>query len=275
MKNEIELINNNGQILADSRNIAEVTGKRHANLIRTIAKYEETLTNSKMSSLDFFVPDEYIDSKNEKRAMYWLTKKGCDMVANKMTGDKGILFTAAYVDKFYAMEKQLKQQKPMSQLEILAGATQALLQHEQQRQALQERAEASEQQLAEVNDKVVQIADAIAGREVKDSWRQDTASKINQIARSEGCTGDFRDDVKTVRHAIYAAVDRRCGVRLYTRLNHRKERMVEIGIAKTRISKLNIVDEIATDPKLIQAYTDVISDFMVAFPWPIDDSAMM
>lgn len=29
------------------------------------------------------------------------------MVANKMTGEKGILFTATYVDKFYEMEHQL------------------------------------------------------------------------------------------------------------------------------------------------------------------------
>jgi phage regulator Rha-like protein len=34
------------------------------------------------------------------------------MVANKMTGTKGVLFTATYVTKFDEMEKQLKKLEP-------------------------------------------------------------------------------------------------------------------------------------------------------------------
>ncbi|EZY35087.1 hypothetical protein V005_02524, partial [Staphylococcus aureus M520-1] len=30
---------------------------------------------------------------------------GCDIVANKMTGSKGILFTATYVDAFHKMDE--------------------------------------------------------------------------------------------------------------------------------------------------------------------------
>lgn len=39
-----------------------------------------------------------------------LTKKGCEMVANKMTGEKGVLFTAAYVTAFNKMEEHLKEE---------------------------------------------------------------------------------------------------------------------------------------------------------------------
>ena len=35
---------------------------------------------------------------------YLLSKMGCEMVANKLTGEKGILFTAAYVKRFNEME---------------------------------------------------------------------------------------------------------------------------------------------------------------------------
>ncbi len=34
------------------------------------------------------------------------------MVANKMTGEKGIIFTAIYVTKFEEMERELKEQQP-------------------------------------------------------------------------------------------------------------------------------------------------------------------
>src|SRR5699024_6361747 len=46
---------------------------------------------------------------NKSYKHFLLTKKGCDMVANKMTGEKGILFTATYVDAFYQMQEQIKQ----------------------------------------------------------------------------------------------------------------------------------------------------------------------
>ena len=87
------------------------TGKRHADLCRDIERYINTIsTNAKLRSLDFFVESSYIDKKGESRKCYLLTKKGCDMVANKMTGEKGILFTATYINQFYEVEQQLKKQ---------------------------------------------------------------------------------------------------------------------------------------------------------------------
>lgn len=50
--------------------------------------------------------------KGETRPCYLLTKKGCDMVANKMIGDKGILFTAEYVTAFENM-KDIIQSNPL------------------------------------------------------------------------------------------------------------------------------------------------------------------
>lgn len=112
----MELISKDGIAYADSREVAEMVDKRHANLCRDIEQYIGTIsTNSKLRSLDFFVESSYIDKKGESRKCYLLTKKGCDMVANKMTGEKGILFTATYIDKFYEMEQKLKSKKRTSQ----------------------------------------------------------------------------------------------------------------------------------------------------------------
>lgn len=109
--NELQLINENGKIYVDSRQVAEMIGKRHADLMRSIDGYVEILTNAKLRSLDFFIKSSYIDNKGENRPRYKLTRKGCDMVANKLTGEKGVLFTAEYVTKFEEMEKQIKMQQ--------------------------------------------------------------------------------------------------------------------------------------------------------------------
>ncbi|MDR4984630.1 Rha family transcriptional regulator [Bacillus cereus] len=54
----------------------------------------------------------YTAGTGKKYKSYLLTRKGCDMVANKMTGEKGILFTAAYIERFHEMENELKSQVP-------------------------------------------------------------------------------------------------------------------------------------------------------------------
>ncbi|GIO09704.1 antirepressor [Brevibacillus reuszeri] len=104
---DITIINQNGQLLVDSREVAEMIGARHADLLEKIDGYVKHLTNGKFRSLDYFNASTYKDGKGEIRPCYLLTRKGCDMVANKLTGEKGVWFTAAYVARFEEMERSI------------------------------------------------------------------------------------------------------------------------------------------------------------------------
>lgn len=95
----------------DSREVAEMVEVRHDNLVKKIRNYQQILDSSKLRSQDFFVPRTYVNSQNKEQPCYLLTKKGCEMVANKLTGEKGVIFTAKYVNRFEEMEKHIKQQK--------------------------------------------------------------------------------------------------------------------------------------------------------------------
>ncbi|CAI6265887.1 Rha family transcriptional regulator [Bacillus subtilis] len=109
MNRTLKLIETNGQYLIDSRDVAEYIDKRHDHLLRDIKKYIDVIsTNPNLGALDFFVPSTYQDNKGQVRPHYLLTKKGCEMVANKMTGEKGVLFTAEYVTRFNEMEHHLQ-----------------------------------------------------------------------------------------------------------------------------------------------------------------------
>ena len=97
--------------VVDSRQVAEMIGKQHKHLLRDIAGYIEILSQSiepKIGPNDFFIESSYKDSIGRTLPCYLLTKKGCDMVANKMTGEKGVLFTAAYVTAFEAMRHHIE-----------------------------------------------------------------------------------------------------------------------------------------------------------------------
>lgn len=107
--NNLTIKNYKGINVTDSREVAEMTGKRHDNLLRDINGYIEVISHSsKLRSENFFIESEYVNSRNQKQPCYLLTKQGCEMVANKMTGEKGILFTAEYVQAFNKMEQHIK-----------------------------------------------------------------------------------------------------------------------------------------------------------------------
>lgn len=120
--NEIKVVSLNGQLITDSRDVAILTGKEHKELLRTIRSFISILTSANLHSSEFFIPHGYQDAKHEHRPCYLLTRKGCDMVANKMTGERGVLFTAAYVTKFEEMEQTTLQPRALNEREQLEAS---------------------------------------------------------------------------------------------------------------------------------------------------------
>ena len=112
-----EWINTSAIETIDSREVAEMVDMEHKNLLSKIRKYVEILDGSKLSSPQFFVPSTYVNNQNKEQPCYLLTKKGCEMVANKLTGEKGVIFTAKYVNRFAEMEQKIK--LPKTDREIL------------------------------------------------------------------------------------------------------------------------------------------------------------
>ena len=90
-----------------SREVAEMMEVTHFNLIQKIEKINEVLLNSNFNSVDYWYESSYKDSTGRTLKEYQVTKKGCEMLAHKSTGDKGIIFTARYIDRFNEMEKYM------------------------------------------------------------------------------------------------------------------------------------------------------------------------
>lgn len=96
-----------GKQVIDSRDVAQMVEREHNALLKTIRSYCEYLGEGEIAQSDFFIPSNYINAQNKEMPSYLITKKGCDMIANKMTGKKGVLFTAAYVTAFEEMRQAL------------------------------------------------------------------------------------------------------------------------------------------------------------------------
>ena len=105
--NELTIIKKNGGAYIDSREVARAIGKRHDNLLRDIGNYLDIIEDIAVLNFegcDFFVESNYLDVKGRARLCYLISKAGCELIANRLIGGKGILFTAAYINGFKEAE---------------------------------------------------------------------------------------------------------------------------------------------------------------------------
>ena len=178
MTTDLQVVKYGDQLVVDSRQVAEMVSKRHADLMRDIENYLMYLNNAELRSSEFFIESSYKQAGNGKEnPCYLITKKGCDMVANKMTGEKGVLFTAEYINKFYEMEQQLN--KPKSQVEMLLQSAQILVEQERKLKEIEGKQQQQSQELQGIRE-VVTINNS-------DGWKDkvkiltDTLTNCNYI----------------------------------------------------------------------------------------------
>ncbi len=108
---EIQLANHDGNFYADSREVAEKIERPHKELLKSIRTYIGYLGEGKIPQSEYFIEATYRNEQNKELPCYLVTKKGCDMIANKLTGKKGVLFTAAYVSAIERVKQQIEEHR--------------------------------------------------------------------------------------------------------------------------------------------------------------------
>ena len=91
------------------------------------------------------------------------------------------------------------------------------------------------------------------------AWRKDTAAIINKIANKLGGFEHIRD----VREESYKILDETFKVDVKRRLQNKKKNMALEGVSKSKIDKLNPLDVIAEDEKLINGYLSIVSKMAI------------
>ncbi len=127
-------MNNLEQKYIDSREVAEMVGKAHNDLLKDIRRYCEQLGQGNIPQSDFFTESTYQNSQNKTMPCYLVSKKGCEFIAHKLTGIKGTEFTAKYINRFHDMEEEI--QNPFQNL---STEMKAILMHDKKLVKMDER----------------------------------------------------------------------------------------------------------------------------------------
>lgn len=187
--NQLNIVNNQGKLLADSRDIATMIGKRHDHLVRDIEGYKAVLDETpNLGSQDFFLESTYkVEGNNKTYKRFLITKLGCDMVANKMTGQKGVLFTATYVSRFAEMERKLAMPNlPQNYKEALVALVEQVDKNEQlqtENLMLEQRVKEYEPKLTYL-DQILHSKDAVTVTQIAKDYGL-SGSALNQILHEE------------------------------------------------------------------------------------------
>lgn len=241
--NELTIIDRSGVEVVDSREVAEAIGKQHAHLMRDIKNYCDILdksSESKIGLADFFIPSTYIDSQDKERPCYLLTKKGCDMVANKMTGEKGVIFTAMYVSAFEKMREKIT--KPMTTAEMFQLQAQINVEQERRLAAI----EAHQQ-------KVIEACSVPAvGR---DEWQENMKKYLS------GLCEEYSMSYPVMYDDLYSALERKVGCDLDRRQSNMRKRLKDAGATykeRQSVSKLTVI---AKDPSLTGVFEGIVQRY--------------
>lgn len=285
MNFDLSIINQDGKLVVDSREVARMLDKQHAHLMRDIQGYYQILeksaetvavpsqskfglaenaNESKFGPVDFFIPSTYSDEQGKSRSCYLLTRKGCDMVANKMTGEKGVLFTAAYVTRFDEMEHKLEEerQKSLSPLQMFRLQLEAMEKMEQRQSQQEQRVETLEKQTGRVTQ-------ALTGTTTSSGdWQKDMRDRITILSQQSGVYHQF------LYKELYDSVEREAHVSLAHRVSAKKKRMKANGAKSVEVNAVSKLNVLADDPKLRLIFESFLHQMEVryAFQEPVEQN---
>lgn len=235
---------NNGNILVGGRDLHKFVGvtERYSSWFERMLKYGFTENLDFTGVKSFTAVNNGAKQEIQDHAMTIDMAKEISMLQRNEKGKQARKYFIAIENKY--KQSQLDTTNLSPELQMFNGLFKALAKNELATKQL--------------DSKVDSISEIVAVS-TKD-WKNETNHLINKIARQQGNTGDAH---RTVRTDIYADVDRRGGVSLNIRLTNLKRRMALEGASKTKLSKVNRVDVISQDKKLIEIYMAIVKEFAI------------
>lgn len=236
-----------GQAVVSSREISNSFNKEHNDTKKRIREIEKDMGGK---SHNYFYTSIYRDSINREQEEVLMNRDGFTLLAMGFTGKKALEWKLKYIEAFNEMEKTIKSnQLDTSQL---SPQTQVLINLELKQAQLETAITDTKTEIQDMRD-IIKLDTT--------SWRQDASQLISKIALK---LGGF-EHIKDIRKESYKLLDERMGVALSIRLTNKRRRMAEEGVSKSRRDKLNYLDIIAEDKKLIEGYIAIIKEMAIKY----------
>ena len=118
----------------------------------------------------------------------------------------------------------------------------------------------------EANDKAEEAKEEIQGiRDIvainSTNWRKETSTLISRMALKLG----GYENINLLREESYKILEERGRTRLSVKLTNKRRRMADEGVSKSKRDKLNKLDVIGEDSRLLEIYLAVVKDMAIKY----------
>lgn len=134
-----------------------------------------------------------------------------------------------------------------------------LIQSLQEMKAVKQTALEAKEEAAKSREEIQAMRDVITLD--SNGWRKETTKIINRIAQK---LGGFAE-INILKKEIYQLLNDRLGVDVNRRLLEKKKRMALEGVSKSKIEKVNVLDVISEDKKLIDGYLNIVKQYALKY----------
>lgn len=182
-------------------------------------------------------------TSNRTEHVYLLSERGYFKLLKILEDDTAWNIYDQLVDGYFNMRQALDTSRLSPELQMFKGLFDSMAKQELETKR--------------IDHKLDNISEIVGTSTI--DWRQGTTRLIQRIAQYQGGGEAY----KNVRNGIYAEIDKRAGVSLKTRLTNKRRRMADEGISKSKRDKLNKVDVIQDDKKLIEIYMAIVKEYAI------------
>ena len=204
--------------------------------------------------------------------IYLLSERGYSKLLKILEDDFAWEQYDKLVDGYFHMREKVNSGQVLNtselspHLQMFNQMFQAMANTELEVKRVKEITEETNKKLEDTKEELEEAKEEIKGiREVvtlePNQWRKDTATLINKIANK---LGGF-EHIKPIRDEAYSLLNNTYGVDINRRLLNKRKNMALEGCSKSKINKVNYLDVIAEDKKLINGYINIVGRLAVKY----------
>lgn len=241
----INIVNQDGELVVSSREVAKNFDKRHNDVVLAIENKIDNLTTENIVVENYFLKSIFMHRGNTYDE-YLLTRDGFSFLVMGFTGVKADIWKVKYIEAFNQMEEKIKNNQLNT--EGLSPQLQLLINMELKQKELEATVNETKEELQDIRE-VITI-------NPKAEWRVETNKILNAI-------GKKLDNYSTARNEVYEALKVRANCRPNVLINNLKKRALENGMTPSKADKLNILDVLENDARLREIYIAIVKEMAI------------
>ena len=257
----VDIINDFRKVESETTN-SKYVELRHNDFMTKIRKELDVLKSLGIGGERNFSHGSYRDKQNQERPCFELNRDGMLQMLNS----ESALVRYKTIEYINKLEEQVKGQvlntsELSPELQMFKQIFDSVAKQQLEAKETKRIALTADSKAEEAKEEIQAIRDVVAINTSTVSWREECRKLIVKMAHSLGGNKFISD----VNREIYDLMRIRLKCKLDVQLTNMRRRMADEGVCKSKRDKLNYLDVIARDSRLIEGYVAIVKELAIKY----------